>query len=328
MRKLLLKISIILALLAISDVAAGIVLDWLRDHSPDGRYQKTKYSLEACKEDIVVIGSSRGEINYVSQLIEDSLGMSCWNASRGGQGTPYFRAIQEGILARYAPKFVILNIDDNDLETPPNYDHAGVLRPFYKSCPPIRPVLDKTSTFEWLLLQSRLYAYNSSFYYLLRPYFIQGLDGKVTDKGWKPRLDRMQADMTKELEPEPPKVKLNPDAVALFDLLVQKFRARDTRLFLVVSPNYGRSVAASSTIEYLKRTSAEYDIPLFVYSDDTAFITRPDFFVDPDHLNVEGAQVFTKHLVQQIKPYVIATNQLSTDDEKIPKIYSKEMGND
>lgn len=310
MRKLFTKISIVLALLAVCDVLAGMVLDWLRDHSPDGRYYKTKYSLEACNEDVIVIGSSRGEINYVSQIIEDSLGLSCWNASRGGQGTPYFRAIQEGVLTRYTPKMVILNIDDNDLETPPNYEHAGVLRPFYQNHPEIRPILDKTSTFEWLLMKSRLYAYNSSYYYLIRPYFIQGLDGKTSDKGWKPRLDKMSTEISKDIEPEPNKVPLDPESVALFDTLINKFQQRGCKVFLVVSPNYGRTVSASSSIEYLRKTSRERNTPLFVYSNDTAFITKPGLFVDPDHLNVEGAQIFTQHLIRQIKP-LVHSNHLS-----------------
>lgn len=321
MKKLFTKIGIILALLAVCDVLAGVALDWLRDHSPDGRYFKTKYSLEACNEDIVVIGSSRGEINYVPQILEDSLGLSCWNAGRGGQGTPYFRAIQEGILARYAPKVVILNVDDNDLETRPNYEHAGVLRPFYQSCPPIRPVLDETSTFEWLLLKSRLYAYNSSFYYLIRPYFVQGLDGKTSDKGWKPRLEKMSAEIGGTLEPEPPKAPLHPASVALFETLVHKFKEKGCQIFFVVSPNFGRSVGNSSAIEYLRQKSKENNIPLFVYSNDTAFITKPGYFVDPEHLNVEGAEIFTKNLVRQMKPYMLTDNQLSTNDEKAVKIY-------
>ncbi len=316
MRKFFTKIGLVLALLTGVDVLAGVALDWLRDHSPDGRYYKTKYSLEACKEDVVVIGSSRGEINYVSQIIEDSLGLSCWNASRGGQGTPYFRAIQEGLLTRYAPKIVILNIDDNDLETPPNYEHAGVLRPFYKNHPEIRPILDKTSTFEWLLMQSRLYAYNSSYYYLIRPYFIQGLDGKTSDKGWKPRLEKMSAEINGDIEPEPNKVPLDPESVALFDTLINKFQQRGCKVFLVVSPNYGRIVSASSAIGYLRKTSRERDIPLFIYSNDTAFITKPGYFVDPDHLNVEGAQIFTQHLIRQIKP-LVHSNHLSHHDDTV-----------
>lgn len=310
MRKLFTNIAIVLVLVAAVDVLAGVALDWLRDHSPDGRYYKTKYSLEACNEEVVVIGSSRGEINYVSQIIEDSLGLPCWNASRGGQGTPYFRAIQEGILARYTPKVVILNIDDNDLETPPNYEHAGVLRPFYQSHPEIRPILDQTSRYECLLLRSRLYAYNSSFYYLIRPYFIQGLDGKTSDKGWKPRLDKMEAEIGGAIEPEPEKMPLDPEAVALFDTLINKFQQRGCKVFMAVSPNFGRSVGASSSIEYLRKTSRERGIPLFVHSNDTAFITRPEYFVDPEHLNVEGAQLYTRTLIRQIKPY-FQSNHLS-----------------
>lgn len=314
MKKLLIHIAIVLALLAVVDRLAGWGLDWLRDHSPDGRYFKTKYSLEIAQEDVIVLGSSRGEMNYVSQVIEDSLGMSCWNASRGGQGMPYFRAIQEGILNRYAPKVVILNVDDYDLEFPPNYEHAGVLRPFYHNHPEIHHILDQTSTFEWLLMQSRLYAYNSSYYYLIRPYFVQGLDGKTSDKGWKPRVDTMSVEMGKNLEPEPPKMPLNPEGVALFDALVKQFQDKGCKMFMVVSPNFGRSVDSSTTIEYLRKTSRERNIPLFVYSNDSAFITKPDYFTDPNHLNVEGARLFTSDLVRHIKPLVVHNQQLSSHD--------------
>lgn len=315
MKKLFTKILFILFMLAICDWLAGTLLDWLLDHSPDGRYLKTKYSLETCKEDVVIIGSSRGEINYIPKIFEDSLGMSCWNASRGGQGTPYFRAIQEGILARYTPKLVILNVDDNDLESPPNYEHAGVLRPFYKSSPQIRPVLNETSPFEWLLLKSKLYAYNSSFYYLIRPYFYQGLDGKTSDKGWKPRLGKMAVEMNEKLEIVTEKDSLDNESVALFDTLVKKFKEKGCQLIFVVSPNYGRSVDSSFAIQYLKETAKREKIPLYIYSSDTSFITKPDYFIDPDHLNVEGAEKFTRNLVQRIKPDLITSNLYSQKQE-------------
>lgn len=308
MKKLFTKIFIILCILAIFDWLAGILLDRLLEHSPDGRYLKTKYSLENCDEEIVVIGSSRGEINYIPKILEDSIGMSCWNASRGGQGMPYFRAIQEGLLSRYTPRLVILNIDDNDLESPPNYEHAGVLRPFYKSTPEIRPILNETSTFEWILLKSRLYAYNSSFYYLIRPYFYEGLDGKFSDKGWKPRLGKMAVEMNQQMEIVTEKISLDNSSVELFDTLVNKFKQKGTQLIFVVSPNYGRSVDSSSAIQYLSRVSKKENIPLFVYSNDRNFITKPEYFIDPDHLNVEGAEIFTKNLVQKIKPILQSRN--------------------
>lgn len=307
------KICVVLAILALCDRLAGLVLDWLRDHSPDGRYYKTSYSLKNCKEDLIIIGSSRGEQNYIPKIFEDSLGLGCWNASRGGQGLPYFRAIEEGILDRYTPKVVILNVDENDLVAPPDYEIAGVLRPYYHSCPSIRPVLNKASSFEWLLMQSRLYEYNSSFYYLLRPYFIEGLDGKTSDKGWKPNSGKLHVEFAKKLEiaNEIDKDSLNKESVALIETFIKKIRQKGCQLIFVVSPNYGRSSDSSHTIQYLREKSRKEDIPLFVYSSDTAFITKPDYFADPDHLNVEGAQLFTKDLVHKIRPKIVLGNQFT-----------------
>jgi hypothetical protein len=320
MRKLFGNILIVLVLLALLDWATGAGLDWLRDNSPDGRYYKIKYSLDSCREDIVIIGSSRGEINYIPKILEDSLGLSCWNASRGGQGTPYFRAIQEGILKRYTPKLVILNVDDNDLELPPNYEHAGVLRPFYKSNEEIRPILDMTSTFENLLMKSRLYAYNSSFYYLIRPYFVPGLDGRTIDKGWKPRLGKMSVDLVDKMEIVREKLPLDPESTAMLDLFIERFKARGSQIILVVSPNYGRLVDSSSAIRYLREKSRIRQIPLFVYSGDTSFVSRTDFFIDPDHLNTSGAEIFTKNLVQKIKPVLDASLAKGNDHPKIAPV--------
>jgi hypothetical protein len=163
-----------------------------------------------------------------------------------------------------------------------------------------------------LLLKSRLYAYNSSFYYLIRPYFVKGLDGKTIDKGWKPRQEKMNAGIKRELEIVTTKDSLDNESVALFESMIQEFKQKGCKLFFVVSPNYGRSVDSSFAIRYLMGKSKLENIPLFVYSSDTSFITKPEFFVDPDHLNVDGAKFFTKHLVHQIKSFILENNQLTS----------------
>ncbi|MBK8195094.1 MAG: hypothetical protein IPK76_18475 [Lewinellaceae bacterium] len=310
---------LVLGLFLVFDQLGGLLLDTLRDNSPDGRYHKAKYTLEHCDEDVVVIGSSRAEINYVSQIIEDSPGCLAGMPVAADRACPISGQCRREFLRGTARKVVILNIDDNDLEGGMAYEHAGFLRPFYSTHPEIRPVLDKTSKFEWLLLKSRLYAYNSSFYYLIRPYLVPGLDGKAEDKGWKPRPGTMDYDPGKKLESEPVKTPLNPEAVAAFDYMVDKFLEKDCQVFFVVSPNYGRSIGSSSAIEYLKKTSDKTGIPVFVYSADSSYITHPELYVDPEHLNIDGAQKFTRELVQQIKPYIQSSKQHSSNDEKVYK---------
>lgn len=304
MKRLFFNIFLILVFLVAIDQVSGYVLDLIRDNSPDGRYYKIKYSLDSCREDMVIIGSSRGEIDFIPKILEDSLGFTCWNASRGGQGTPYFRSIQEGILKRYVPKIVILNVDDNDLELAPDYERAGVLKPFYSSNPEIRPILNRTSRFESILLRSRLYEYNSSFYYLIRPYFFPGLDGRKQDKGWKPREGKMHAELEDKIRVVKGTGKIEPESKMMFDSFIKRFTEKGSLVIMVVPPNYDVLEDSSTVLQYLRGISLQHEIPLVIYSNNMNFITRPDFYVDPDHLNVVGAETFTKNLVQRIRPFI------------------------
>lgn len=300
MKTLFLRLLLIASIFIVIDQLAGVVLNKIRDNSPDGRYFKTRYSLENTKDDIIILGSSRGEINYIPKLIEDSLHLSCWDASRGGQGLPYMHAIEEGILARYTPKAFILNIEADILEYPPFYQEAGFLRPFYTSHKEIQPELDKISTHERFKMFFNLYAYNSSFYYLVRPYFFHDLDGKKEDKGWKPRDGEIH-DSGRPFIVIDDHNPLNEEAVREFEAITNMLEERGIQLFLVISPNYGESTIRTSTVEYLKNYSEQHDIPLFNFSSDSTFVKSPEYFIDIQHLNKIGADLFTKKLIAKIK---------------------------
>ncbi len=308
MIKIVKKLAIVAVAFIIFDQMAGVALDYLKDHSPDGRYYKTKHSLESGTEDVVIIGSSRGEMNFNPYVIEDSLKMTVWNASRGGQGLPYFHAIQNGMLARYVPKIVILNIEGSMLQHSRFVEEAGFLRPFYKGHPEIRPILNEISPFERFYAFSRLFAYNSSFYYLIRPYFIKGLDGRREDRGWKPMDGRINEHYLRdstviEFDPRP----LDKNAVAEFEHIVKTFQEKGSRVFIVISPNYGAFEDNTPTINYLRNFAKSINIPLLVHSNDTTIIKNPDFFNDPSHLNRDGATYFTRKLIGEIKPLLTAS---------------------
>jgi hypothetical protein len=303
LKRLLKNLLMLLVILTGADMLLGGLLDVLLDHAPDGRYQKARYTLEQCREDIVIVGSSRGESNYVPQIFEDSLNSTCWNASRGGQGMPFFRCMQEGILARYAPRLVILNLEPMILQDEMGvmYEYAGLLRPFYSSHAEIRPVLNRISPHEKWLLKSRLYSYNSSYYYLLRPYFFKGLDGKHSDKGWKPRDKNIDGRLVKKVEDLTYDSPLDPEEVAEFELLVKKFQDSGSQIIMVVSPDYARHVETSTTLTYLRNFSKKQRIPLLIFSDDTSMASNAGYFADPDHLNETGAVFFSKMLSHRIK---------------------------
>lgn len=299
MIKLLVKLILLVSAFFITDFLTGKGLKYITVNSPDGRYFKAGYSLNNCNADIVIFGASGAENDYVPFIIEDSLKMTCWNTGRGGQGFPFMICMEQGILKRYVPRIAILDMDAEYLSrtSPDSYDRVGFLRPFYHDHTEIQPVLNRISPFEKYYINSSLYAYNSSYYYLLRPYFFKGIDGKNGDKGWKPRYGKMLKPSTEPVTINTNK-KLNTETVALFNEFVSDLADKGCKVFVVMSPLYNQNVKNTSTIEYIRGMKKASLIRI----ENTECITEnSDFFRDEGHLNVEGATLFTSLLTEKIR---------------------------
>lgn len=294
------------------DLSAGALLDFLRDHAPDGRYQKATYTLYKSMEDVLVLGSSKGESNFIPAVIENSLELSCWNASRGGQGLPYFQAITRGVLNRHTPKLVLLNLEADILSTPLKYEQAGFLRPYYSSVKPIREVLDKSSSMGWLFNKSRLYQYNSSFYYLLRPYLLHGLDGESDQQGWKPRSGTIEKPFERDhLKQLIDSKEVSPEARDMLLSIVKNYKEHGTSVCFVVSPDYGEITEHSESLEAIYQIAKDHKIPVFNFANKPDYAADESLFVDIQHLNKEGALRFTRDVLAEIM------NALSNHDISI-----------
>ena len=301
MKKLFMRILMLLILIIITDFLLGIILKQVLLHSPDGRYYKAYASLNERTDDVVILGSSRAETNYAPYIFEDSLSLSCWNAGRGGQKLPFWYAMSMGILKRYTPKIAIVNIEDDFLtdDLTDGYEHAGLLRPFYYDNPEIRPVIDRISKFERFLMLSKTYAYNSSFYYLFRPYFIKGLDGDREDKGWKTKKGNISVNDSGYIRVVTAK-KLNNQTLELFEKFIDNLTSRGCQVYLVISPDYKRYFESTATIKYIEKMDNVNYINL---SCDTSIANNQKYFIDSSHLNVNGAIAFSKKLGSEIVRY-------------------------
>lgn len=301
MKKLFVKGLIIILGFFMIDFVVGHALEFILKNSPDGRFYKTHYSLERSKEEIIIYGSSRAEGNYVSQIFEDSLGMSCWNSGRGGQSLPYMYAVNQAIIQHHSPKIAIINAESWFLE---NYDHdnpffdraAGLLRPFYYDHKEIQAVINEVSYAEPFLNLSSLYAYNSSYYYLLRPYAFEGIDGKIEDKGWKPKTGVLNPS-GKPLSILNTDNKINPIYKKFFDDFIHQLNSRGTKVYLVISPDYNKKVINTSTIEYFKSLD---NIVLLDHSNNEKYTKNHLYFNDQNHLNEKGAREFSNDLALTI----------------------------
>jgi hypothetical protein len=303
MNKLIFKLILLFMAFIICDFLIGLGLDIIRDNSPDGRYYKAQYSLEKGKEDIVIFGASRAEVNIVPYIFEDSLKMTCWNTGRGNQTLPFWICMEQGILNRYTPKIAIVDIEaeylSSDLSR--SFEPAGLLRPFYHRHKEIRPMINKISFFEQYLIYSNLYAYNSSYYYLMRPYLLKGLDGKKADKGWKSLNGQMSQIVSNPTTINSNKP-LNNETVKLFNEFVLNLTIKGCQVFIVISPRFSEKIINTSTIEYIKNMKNVY---LISFEDNKLFTENSRFYRDSEHLNMEGAVKLSSLIVKKIREKIM-----------------------
>lgn len=301
MKILFKRVLFLIIILIIVDFVFGFALNKILVNSPDGRYFKAEYSLKKCNEDIVIFGSSRAETNYAPKIFENVLNLTCWNTGRGGQSLPFWYAMEQGILSRYTPKIAIVNVEREFLSTDlkVSYERSGFLRPFYYDTPEIRPVINKISKFEKLLLMSKTYAYNSSYYYLLRPYLIKGIDGEIEDKGWKTKKGTIPVGKDSLIKINTSS-EINHGTLKLFNSFISDLTSRGSKVFVVLSPNYGSMVESTSTINYLKKMK---NIRVIDVSNDKTFFNNNEYFKDANHLNIDGAIEFSIKVSHEIMRY-------------------------
>jgi len=306
------KTIIVVFCLLVFDFLSGFVLDYILEKQSDGRYFKAKYSLGHTTEDIIIIGSSRAEQNFVPEVFEKELKMSCWNTGRGGQSIPFLLCIQAAILKRYTPKIVIINIDLDGLSNRRSmYERAGFLKPFWNKHSEIRSILSTENKRLPFYMLSNMYRYNSSLYYLLRPFLFPGIDGFPYQKGWKPgRMRKKDTSLFKDSS----EIKnslygglINAHLKSDFKKLIEGFTNNGTDVFLVISPDFSMSKKTNDILCSLKEILPKKHINMYDYSEDPNFCGNQELYKDSFHLNEEGAILFSKKVALEIKKSLISS---------------------
>lgn len=117
-------------LIFIADRCTGFVLKYLYDNQKDEEYFFASEAMERQEAKLVVLGSSRAKNHYNPRILEDSLGISCFNAGRSGHFLMYQSAQLQVMLSRYTPEHIILDIVPYDFTGGNNYDRMSALLPY------------------------------------------------------------------------------------------------------------------------------------------------------------------------------------------------------
>lgn len=301
MKKFLFKIIILFTILGVCDFLFGKGVSYVLNNIQIGGMGRDNYICKEANEDILVFGSSRAVHHYNSQMIEDSLGLSCYNCGDDGNGIILSYGRLTMVKQRHLPKVVIYDVAIwYDLFKNDNHTYLGSLKSRYdiEGIPEIFDAVDKT---ERCKMFSQMYRYNSNFLQYLFVYFT-GISGDNGIKGFRPLRAEMDTMMIQKNQ-KPKKYEFDPLKIELIDRFIEL--TDGAQLVFVVSPIwYGMDTNQTMPIQEICK---KRNIPFLDYSNNPKYVYNNKYFKDGSHLNARGADEFTRDLINDLKSMTMRT---------------------
>jgi hypothetical protein len=229
-------------------------------------------------------------------VFENKLNMSCYNAGVQGQGILFLSVIEEIILARTKPKILVLNIDEEwFIKSAESYDRLVDLHPYYTKYPKnIKPILDLKSKYEHLKMAVKSYRLNSTIVHIVKYLLVPQID----QNGYNPLYDKMSPpDFTPQpvvtQNTETIKSDIDSNFVNAFNKVIKLANNSNIELLFISSPTVEGTKSKNESSEMMNDLILKSGFPFLDFSDDKHFVYRYELFFDSDHLNNEGAILFS-----------------------------------
>ena len=298
MKRFIIKIVVYFLIIAVIDQIGGRFLKYLDSHSQYGDTFTREYITSRCTEDVIIMGSSRGNHHYDPQIINYSLNLSCYNCAYDALGILNMYGRYLLMIRTHTPKILIYDIFAPNEIYGDEKDHLKFLDGMkqYANTPQVMGIFDDIAPMEHYKLQSRLYQYNTKLFYMLSE-----IRGK-----WTPaKLGYIPLDGTMEHQPKPYSAEYTnqePDSVKLKYMrkLIHDAQTKGTKVILCISPRYGAS--PNGDLDPIIKLAKEEQVPLLNHYTDKRFTTKKEYFKDSFHLNRIGATAYTKMIASEIKP--------------------------
>ena len=236
MKKFILKVLLFFALVAVMDFAWGGIFSWLREYAKGGSTENCEYIANRCEDDIIILGSSRATHHYIPQIIEDSLGLSCYNCGEEGNGIVLAFGRFKMLTNRYKPKLVIYELTpgyDYGIKEP-NTKYLGYLRPYYDKNGIKRLFDDFDDEFSFLKMKSKMYQNTGK----LLPDLVDNFVYRDNKKGYTPLSGKIDVDY---INKPTVKEKMMIDSLKLLYLekIILDTKEKDIPIVFMISPIFG-----------------------------------------------------------------------------------------
>lgn len=279
------------------DKGIGLAAVYLIDHAKSGATYKNKYICDRTSEDILIMGSSRGVHHYDPRIIQDSLRLSCYNCSYEGCGSITALGLLQVMKERHLPKIIIYDVY-------PRFDYLDIGDDYSKYLGSLKYFYDRKgvdSLFQ-IACPSERWKMKSWIYRLNQTSLQIVADNITADRGgyfcgYAPKSGKMKQDVNVN---EYTTNDIDPIKAKCFNGIIQLCKENNVTLILCASPCYKRS--SDHEFEYVRKIAISNDIPFYSHFCDQDYSFNIDYFYDSVHMNEDGATLFTKRIIKEIRP--------------------------
>jgi hypothetical protein len=306
---IVLKILVLVFIIAAVDLFLGRAIEKIFYMQGTGKYARITKAIDNSTAEIFVFGSSHAHRHYNPRIISSVTGLNCYNVGTKGQGILFNLAVQEEIFNRHVPQITILNIDPKILyQNPKLYDRLADLLPYYRKHKSLAKHLNLRGPFEKYKLKSNLYPYNSTLAHIIYFHLVPQKD----ISGHRPLIGNIKPrkinNVTLKLEDQynsdskVPEKPLDQNFMNAFNTFIDNCRNYGSRLILIASPNYsGDSYNNDNSFNQIRKIIEDKGIEFYNFSGHSIFKLNEEYFHDLQHMNKQGAGLFSKMIAEKIQ---------------------------
>lgn len=302
MKKFIYKTLLFFVLFICIDKTFGICLDYITRSLTKGEFGKENLIKNQITHDILIFGSSRAVHHYNPLLMQDSLGLSCYNCGLDGNGIILNFGRLLMCLERKHPKLIVYDITpEYDYFVNDNLKYLGRLKDSYDK-DYIKDLFYDIDKREKVKMASQLYKHNSVFLKKIFMYLSSYVGTNDTFyNGFVPLHGVISDTSLNSFGRE--------QEVHVIDSLKVKYLKKfvdyssNSKLLFVYSPRFGGE--DKNVLLPIMKICKDRGIAFYDFSHNFKFINKSIYFKDSSHLNTIGADLFTKDIIEIIKTEVL-----------------------
>ena len=319
MGRFLAKLLLFLLLLLAADFVLGKVIDHFFKRTLYGENWSKENWLLSQPYEVVCFGSSRTFRHYIPSIMQDSLGMTVFNAGANGQYIFYAYALEQLMLEEYTPRVIVLDLLPNYVTQAESAEEElgrmSVLAP-YAGNPAVAELLTAGKLNEKLKLRSRLYRYNSRLLSLASNYFAKpgGMDNGFVDIG-KTRFRELHA-FADDLDKNPAVV-YDDRRIEILKKFIRSAREHKSLVVLSFSPTVRPlSPKVEEILDFYAKLAGEMQVPFIkLTSADHPQFYDQTLYSDLIHMNGLGGHAFTPIFASRLKQLLTEHGSYLVDGE-------------